>query len=298
MCKQCSEQGRFDKCAPCRALLAEQVRADEHRATAFPFRREGVVWGAFLRFCFERYAKNFGLLTLTMVVCFGAFFVLNALSTLLMLVGSDSMADLWLGMYVLQPLLMSVLILGVLRISLQVARGQPADLSLLWTGLPRWGAFLLVSGAIGAALFGVELVLLAVFGLGFSSLDANDWTLGTLLLAGASAVVALAVSTYVSLGLVLASIEIVAQPELSVRAALKNAWRIAHGERLTLGFGLFLISLLMFAGTIMCGIGLLFTLGYAAVIFAALYLALRNGAPLATSSASTGQHVSRPGADG
>jgi hypothetical protein len=189
----------------------------------------------------------------------------------------ETSSVLWAGLSLVHLLAICVLTLGVLKISLRVARGEPAELSLLWSSVPRVGAFLLVGAAMGAALFGVELLLLAVFGLGFSSLDSGDWTLGTLLIGVALGLLGLAASAYVSLGLVFAGLELVDNPETSVLAALKNAWRIARGERLTLGFGLFLISLLIGAGLIMCGVGVIFTLGYASVLFAALYLALRNG---------------------
>jgi hypothetical protein len=289
MCKRCNDDGKFDKCARCREeQAAVQPETQPHAANAtvdgaaFPFRRDGVAWGMFLRFCFERYTRNFGVLTLAMIVCLGAMFVLNLLGSGLMLLISDFDLGglIWLVLPLVQALVLSLLTLGVLQISLRVAQNQPAELALLWAGMPRLGAFLLVAGAMGAALLGIELVLLAVFGLGFSSLDAGDWTLGTLVVSAVLGLVGFCASVYVALGLVFACLEIVAQPELSVRQALRNAWRIAAGERLTLGFGIFLINLALFAGLLMCGVGIVFTLGFASVLFAALYLALRNGAPV------------------
>jgi hypothetical protein len=290
MCKRCNEDGKFDKCARCREEQAAVQPETPWRAAgptaanaAFPFRRDGVAWGTFLRFCFERYTHNFGVLTLAMIVCLGAMFVLNMLGGGLMLLVSDFELGSGLTMIVLpivHALVLSVLTLGVLQISLRVAQNQPAELSLLWAGVPRLGAFLLVAAAMGAALLGVELVLFVAFGLGFASLDSSDWTLGTIAGVAAVGFIGFCASIYVALGLVFACLEIVAQPELSVRQALKNAWRIAHGERLTLGFGMFLINLALFAGLLMCGVGIVFTLGFAAVLFAALYLALRNGAPV------------------
>jgi hypothetical protein len=284
MCKRCSEDGRFNSCARCRAEATEPVVQRERAGsgTAFPFRRDGVEWGAFLRFCFERYTKNFGLLTLAVIAWFGAMFALNMIGSLLfMLMPSFEMSGLvWLLLSLVQGVVFAALTLGMLEISLRVAQGRPAELSLLWSSFPRLGAFMLVAVAMGAAVFGVELVFFALFSLGLFSLDTSDWTLGTLLLGVLLTIVGVAVSVYVSLGLVFASLEIVAQPEVTVLNALKNAWRMAQGERLTLGFGLFLISLLMLAGMIMCGVGMIFSSGLALVIFAALYLALRNGAAL------------------
>jgi hypothetical protein len=141
-----------------------------------------------------------------------------------------------------------LMIVGVLQIALRVSRNEPASLALLWSGLPRLGAFLLAIGATAVAMFGLQILMFLVFGVGFASLDASSWTLGTLLAAILVGFAVLAVSTYVSLGLTFACLEVVAQPGISVWRALKNAWLIAHGERLTLGFGLFLIWLLMCAG--------------------------------------------------
>jgi hypothetical protein len=291
MCRRCGEDGQFDRCPDCRQQGARALGPAPANAPAptaapapsdFPFRRDGIEWGRFLRYCFEVYTKNFGLLTLAMIACFGAPIALEFAFGALTLVSDDPafgfgiMAVLGIGLLVL----MSLLVLGVLNISLHVARGQPAELSLLWRSVPRLAAFLLVSAAMGAALLGIEALLAMVFGLGFASLDSADWTLGTLMVGLVLGIAGLAASAYVSLGLVFACVEIVAEPEISAFGALKNAWSIARGERLTLGFGLFLISMLLFAGLLMCGIGVIFTLGFASVLFASLYLALRNGAPL------------------
>jgi hypothetical protein len=290
MCKRCNEDGRFDKCARCRAEATEPVvqRVAKSASASFPFRRDGVEWGAFLRFCFARYTQNFGLVTLTTIAWLGSMFALNMIGALFTLVlpSFELSKLLWPALSLVQVVLFALLTLGVLKISLRVVLGQPAELSLLWSSVPRLGAFFLVSAATVVALFGVELVLVAIFGLGLFSLDSSDWTLGTLIMGALLAAAGIAVSAYVSLGLVLASLEIVAQPDVSVLDALKNAWRIARGERMTLGFGLFLIGLLNLAGMIMCGVGMIFTLGLGTLIFAALYLALRNGAALDTSSHS------------
>jgi hypothetical protein len=85
---------------------------------------------------------------------------------------------------------------------------------------------------------------------------------------------------YTALGFSFASLELVAQPRLDAFDAIRNAWAIARGERLTIFVGLVLVGLLLLAGALFCLVGLLFTLGYAAVLFSVLYVALRNGAEL------------------
>jgi hypothetical protein len=299
MCKRCNEDGRFDACVNCRAQRAAQVAEAQHAGTGFPFRRDGVAWGPFLRFCLDRYAQNFGVLTLAMIACFGSFFVLYVIGAAFSFVsaGFGDSGFLWALLSIAQIVLTSALTVGMLKISLEVVQSRPVEVSMLWSGMPRLGAFLLVTAAMGAAMLGVEGVIALVFGLGFSLLETGDWTLGTLVLGALLALAAMGLSVYVSLGFVFACLEVVAEPTLGVLAALRNAWRIANGERLTVGFGLFLISLLMFAGMLMCGVGMVFTLGLSAVIFSALYLALRNGAPLLAGSAPSAP-LSPPPADG
>ncbi len=288
MCRRCSEDGQFDACSDCRnASRRELAPAPAATPGSFPFRRDGVEWGRFLRYCFGVYTKNFGLLTLTMITCFGAVLALELIGTLLIAAVSNSAAEgiLWTVVPLVHLVAVVMMMVGVLQIALRVSRNEPASLALLWSGLPRLGAFLLVIAATAVAMFGLQVLMFLVFGVGFASLDASSWTLGTLLVAILLGIVVLAASTYVSLGLTFACLEVVAQPGIPVWKALKNAWSIARGERLTLGFGLFLIWLLLCGGLLMCGVGAIFTLGYALVLFASLYLALRNGAPLDDSLA-------------
>src|SRR5262245_25911196 len=83
MCKRCNEDARFDRCPSCRAKVQPAAAAATPGAAPFPFRRDGVVWGPFLRFCLEIYGKNFGLLTLTWLVVLGSFVLLHGLGTTL-----------------------------------------------------------------------------------------------------------------------------------------------------------------------------------------------------------------------
>jgi hypothetical protein len=290
MCRRCAEDGQFDRCPDCRQQGAGALGPAPANAPAptaapgdFPFRRDGIEWGRFLRYCFEVYTKNFGLLTLTTVVCVGSLFAVFILSWgLFLALGGGASGDglWWLVVPVLHSLTVGVLAFGVLKLSVEIVQNRPARLSLLWSSLPRLGSFLLISVAVAAIILLVQSLVLWLAMSGFQAVTVSELTLGTLVIAAALALVALVTTAYVSLGLVFAWIELVAHPELSVLTALKNGWRIAGGERLTIGFGLFLITLLILAGFMMCTIGVIFTLGFASVLFASLYVALRNGAPL------------------
>jgi hypothetical protein len=281
MCKRCNEDGRFDRCERCRHERALVSAHPPPAAGEFPFRRDGVEWGRFLRFCFELYTKNFGLLTLTMIICLGSAFPLFILGWVLVFaLGGGAGGDglWWLFVPLLHALTIAALAFGVLKLSVEIAQNRPARLSLLWSNPSGLGSFLLISVAVAVITLSVQSAVWWLAISGFETVTGDDLTLGTLIVAGALALVALIAMVYVSLGLVFAWIELVAYPQLSVLTALKNAWRIARGERLTIGFGLFLITLLILAGLMMCTIGVIFTLGFASVLFASLYLALRNGA--------------------
>lgn len=238
------------------------------------------MWGAFLRFCFDVYRRGFGLVTLALIAICAAALLAHGLGTTLIMLSAELLDPglLWPLLGAAEVLLMCALLLGMLKLSLQLVRGQPASLSLLLSGVDRLGSLLLVSMITAAVVGGAELLTVLPIGLGFAFLDASV-SLGDLLLVALGVLVALCVSIYVLLGLVFATIELVSEPTIGTFTALGNAWRIAHGERLTVGFGMFLIGVLGTVGGMFCGIGALFTLGYASVLFAALYLALRNGAP-------------------
>lgn len=279
MCRRCNEDGRFDACAACRQAQSREVTPPAAVAPGnFPFRRDGIEWGRFLRYCFGIYTKNFGLLTLSVMVPAAAAVVGSIISVAF---AGEAGEPLWLAAQFLQFLLFLALLVGALEISLRVAQGQAAHVGMIFSGFRNLGRFFVVMLGYCAPIVATELAMMLAVGLGGELIgDVAQLTLGAVLLAGLTFLAGCALLIYMGLSFVFAGIEVVARPQAGVIQALKNAWRIAHGERLTVGFGLFLINLLVLAGVIMCGVGAIFTVGYALVLFASLYLALRNGAPL------------------
>jgi hypothetical protein len=86
------------------------------------------------------------------------------------------------------------------------------------------------------------------------------------------------VMIYVVMGFSFGAMEIIAQPSVTAVGALRNSWAIVSGKRLELlllGIAAFMLYV---AGVMACLIGVLFTMSYASVVFAAYYLAVRNGA--------------------
>jgi uncharacterized membrane protein len=107
---------------------------------------------------------------------------------------------------------------------------------------------------------------------------------------GIAMLVALPAYVYVVAGLAFMQIELAFNDDAGPVEAIGVSWRIAKGKRLvTIGVGL--ISILIYLGSMMlCGIGVLFGGPLAMLLFAALYLALRNGAhvPPANSQSALG----------
>lgn len=272
MCSHCNEAGRFELCEACRARAG---------GDAFALHRNRIVWGELLGFSFRVYKQSFGLMTLTMLGAGAPFVVGQLLSYALqvLLVDQLLLAIALSGLLLIaQTIVQGVVTLGVLEICIRLARGQPAQLSMLLGGFRRLGALLLQGlvtnfSVMFAALCATAPVI-AVFVL------SDQPALPTIGLAGLVGLIGIGMVVYLALGFSFASFELVAEPRLDAFDSVRNAWAIARGERLTIFFALVIVAMLAFAGALVCLIGLVFTLGYATLLFTVLYLALRNGAAL------------------
>jgi hypothetical protein len=273
MCSRCNEAGRFELCEACRA----RVGADD----AFAFRRDRIVWGELLGFSLRLYKQNFGLMTLTMIAA-GAPFVLGQLASYAVqaLFVDQLLLAVALSMLLLivQTVAQGVITLGTLDICVRLARGNPADLGMLLGGFRRLGALLLqglvTNFAVMFAALCATAPVIAVFVL------SNEPALPTIGVAALVALVGAGFVVYLALGFSFATFELVAEPRLDAFDSIRNSWAIARGERLTVFVALVIVGLLAFAGALVCLVGLIFTLGYATLLFSVLYLALRNGAKL------------------
>jgi hypothetical protein len=271
MCEQCTEGGQFVVCPECRE------RAGLSR---FPLRRDGFRWLELPAFAFGIYRRHWLLLTAALLLVVVGMALVQGASFIVQLVLADR---LWFAL-VLQTLLVvpqvlvqGVLTLGLLTLAVRVTRGEPADLSLLVTCYRKLGSFLLQGLLLNVALLPAVVLALLPVGIVFFLLpDASSVATTTLALTIPLVLIALA---YVGLGVAFASLEIVAQPQVGAVDGIKNSWAIARDHRLGIlgcgALGVFAILLTAMA----CGVGALFGFGYALVLYATVYLTLRNGAP-------------------
>jgi hypothetical protein len=277
MCQTCTEDGKFNVCAACRSRTG---------MGAFPLQRDRFSWGQLLRFALGIYKRNWLLLAVAAVIAVAVSGALHALSlpgvgllTGVLFEGADQLrwlVPLQAFLVIPQLLVQSLLTLGILTLAARLARGEPAALPLLFSEWRRLGTFLL-QGLLTNVLLMPMLALFVLPALALVFLMSNAPAVAV----GAAALLfpfILFGAAYVGLGVLFSSIEVAAQPQLGAVDAVKNAWKIARSQRLKLLLGLLLMGGLCVLGVMACFVGLLFALGYASVLFASLYLQLRNGA--------------------
>lgn len=283
MCPQCVEaaaaRGQDATASPPQCEACSPRRA----AGTVALRRDRIVWGELLGFAFALYKRHFVQVTTAMLLALSPFALAQAASyALSSLFGGDDFLlaialSLLLG--VAQLLAQAVTMLSALDLCLRLARGQTGASVSLRAGLSRLGPlllqYLMVNFALAFASLCAAAPVIAVFA--FSGGDPPFSTLG---IAALVALCGAAFVFYTMLGFSFAPFELMAQPRLDALAALRNAWAIARGERLTIFVGMAIATLLALAGVASCFVGLIFTLGYALLVLGVLYTALRNGAEL------------------
>jgi hypothetical protein len=128
-----------------------------------------------------------------------------------------------------------------------------------------------------ALLAGLMVTLLPAFAALFLIPDASDLALKALPFAVPILGFGFA---YLALGVAFAGIELVAQPDVGAIDGIRHSWAIARAQRMVILWGFMVAALAVGLGFMLCGVGAVFGAGYACVLYATLYLTLRNGAPL------------------
>ena len=91
---------------------------------------------------------------------------------------------------------------------------------------------------------------------------------------------------YVIAGIAFMQAELAFNDDAGPIDAIIYSWRIARGRRWRI-IGVGLIAMLIWMSAMLCGIGLLFGAPFVLLLFAALYLALRNGADVPPANTAT-----------
>ena len=200
------------------------------------------------------------------------------------------------AMYLVQLVLSAVFTLGIWAMAIRGLREEPMSVGVLFSQLSKIWKYILQSLAVllGAALILLPLVIiiLLVF---VGPIDLNTPMSEIIDDAGKPFLIAftalLPVYVYVATGIAFMQAELAFNDDAGPVDAVLYSWRIARGKRWKI-IGVGLLAGLIAAGSAMlCGIGLLFGAPLSALLFGALYLALREGADV--PSANTGTTLGR-----
>ncbi len=294
-CDECNANGTEALCPTCRAHVG---------GDAFPVTRATMTFDQVWGFAFERWKKEWVMLSVCVLILFAVGFVVSLFngvfqgiakaiignrggqSALLIITFAGSLMAQVISVFV-----QGVFQMGLFRIYIDVLNGKKADVNRLLSQVPKLGRYVLQTlligvvavvplllyfgllGIVGAAISGVSLTHL-------DHLDRDVWPkLGLIFAIGALPLIPL--SIYFGLPLQFATMELVygdTEPVESVRRAFK----IADGYRVSIfGFN-FVAGLIAVAGVFACCVGILPAVALAQMVMTGLYLGLRNGSGLPT----------------
>lgn len=195
-------------------------------------------------------------------------------------------------LYLVQLVISGVFTLGLWAMAMRGLHGQRTTVGTLFSQLSKIGKYivqtLVVFVGIALIILPIVVVVWLVF-VGPVDLETpmseimedagRPFALASLLL--------LPLYVYIASGIAFIQAELAFNDDAGPIEAIIYSWRIARGKRWRI-IGVGLLSMLIFVGSAMfCGIGLLFGAPLATLLFAALYLGLRNGADLPPANTAT-----------
>lgn len=298
MCPTCSDGGTQPMCPRCRAFSSP----------AFPLTRDDFDFSRVWDHAWNSFAREWVMLCVAVII-FGAIAGIGAgLSSvfnkiLLYVAGIHSdpanplgnvkalLAEFALGQtvgMVINTVVQSVAMMGLVRVVLDVLVGRKADLGRMFVNLerlPSWIAMMLLQFVI------VQVpAWLIIGGTGYAALHDYDLDslsqmlkssngpehLGVMLLTFAAGSLLVMIFWFIALPLPL-----FAGPELLVSGcspveAISRAWRMASGHRFAIiGYGL-MVTLVNVVGVVACCVGALPAFALGTVLTCTLFLALRD----------------------
>jgi hypothetical protein len=195
-------------------------------------------------------------------------------------------------MYLIQLALSAIFTLGVWAMAVRGLHEEPMSVGVLFSQLSKIWKYVLQSLAVlvGAILVLLPLVVI-IFLLFVGPVDLNTPMNEIIDDAGRPFAIALAallpVYVYVATGIAFMQAELAFNDDAGPIDAVLYSWRIARGKRWRIiGVGL-LAGLIATGSAMLCGIGLLFGAPLSALLFGALYLALRQGADVPRANTGT-----------
>jgi hypothetical protein len=200
-------------------------------------------------------------------------------------------------MYAVQLVLSAVFSLGLWAMAVRGLHGKPMSVGVLFSQLSKIWKYVLQSLAVmvGAVLVVLPLVVI-IFLMFVGPVDLDTPMTEIVDDAGRPFAIAVAVLLpvyiYFVTGIAFMQAELAFNDDAGPIDAVLYSWRIARGRRWRIiGVGL-LAGLIALGSAMLCGIGLLFGVPLASLLFGALYLALRDGAdvPPANTATTLGRH--------
>ena len=198
---------------------------------------------------------------------------------------------------VVQWVLSAVFTLGLWAMAVRGLHRQPMSVGVLFSQLSKIWKYVLQSFAVALGAVLILLPLLVIIFLMFVGPVDLDTPMSEIVddagvpFAVASLVL-LPFYVYIATGIAFMQAELAYNDDAGPIEAILYSWRIARGRRWRIiGVGL-LAGLIVMGSAMLCGIGLLFGAPLSALLFGALYLALRQGAdvPVANTSTTLGRH--------
>jgi hypothetical protein len=270
MCSTCSEGGAQTLCPSCQQRLGvDQV---------FPLTRENWTFSSLWDYCFEIFKREWLTLGLGVLIFVGSSLVVQLVGSALPAIGNATGSQalsvlLTFVSMLLQQVVQGVLGLGLMRMTFDTLQGKKADVGRVFSQIHKIGPFL------GVILIIFLALIIPLGGIGalayvtFSNTDSERM----LPVLGGVALVAIFPLIYYTLPLYLLQADIAFTDDPKPMQALRNCYRYARGERLSiLGVGL-VGALVSLVGILACCVGVLPAMGLNYLLLAGLYLALRTG---------------------
>jgi hypothetical protein len=200
-------------------------------------------------------------------------------------------------MYGVQLVLSAVFSLGIWAMVVRGLHEKPMSVGVLFSQLSKVWKYVLQSFAVILGVFAVVLPIAVVIFLMFVGPVDLDTPMNEIVddagrPFGIAMTILLPVYVYVFTGIAFSQAELAFNDDAGPIEAILYSWRIARGRRWRIiGIGL-LAALIAVGSAMLCGVGLLFGAPLAALLFGALYLALRDGAdvPPANTTTTLGRH--------
>lgn len=299
MCDRCSVSGTQPQCEKCRALQGD---------AAFPYSRTDFDTSRLWSFAFDAFKREWVMLSVGVLLLFVGIFAVSFVVQIFTSIGTAvvgarntvaviavTVTTSLLGQ-VLQAAVLGVLLMGLIRMAFDVLKGGKADLSRMFTQVPKLGAYLVqwlvVQLMVTLPFFLYMAIVLVVAvksgGHALPDLDASPRVLirelGELWLSVAPVLIvawllALVPLAWVGLPTLLVVPELVLANVSGVEA-VRRAFRLASGFRLSLVGNAFLMAIAIVVGVFACCFGMLPALALAQLVLSSVYLALRNGSGL------------------